>query len=272
MTKKSFLYAFGFLAIFSSCQKSENLTGPTDTSVGYVSFTNVNANNKLTNVLVDGIKVSNIVTTFTNGATTTAVLQNSTIGGTYFGIVPGSHTLTVKDSNTTTAINYLTAPITVNAGQSYSFFLYDTLNAGNLKGVLLTTDRSPATDPLNAKVRFLNLAPRSPAFDLWVIRMQGSSPKDSVQLFSNVPYLGNVANPDITALSTFKQIIGSQAAGAISAGSAATNHIVRLKLAGTNTIVISTAAANIVPGRNYTYYTRGIYGTASFALSSMLSN
>lgn len=84
--------------------------------------------------------------------------------------------------------------------------------------------------------------------------------------------LSSVANPDATALSAYVDVASNQAAGAAGAGSLVTDYIIRLKLAGTNTIVTSTAATTIVNGRTYTYFARGIYGTASFGLTSLFTN
>jgi len=268
MTKKYFFIASALVALLSSCEPDETPNYMSDTGLAYVSYTNVNASGKQTNVFVDGVKVNNVLTTTSN----TGIATNATITGTYIGVAEGSHTLLVKDSNLVTSINYFTGPLNVENGKSYSFFLYDTLTAGNLKGILLTTDRNPDPNPMNAGIRFLNLSPRAPLFDFWAVRMQGTTARDSVLIASSAPYLGNVASPDINSLSAFKSVLASQATGAIAPGSVATTYIFKVRLAGTNTQVLASPVTTIAPGRKYTYYTRGLYGTSSFALTGVLSN
>jgi hypothetical protein len=249
MLKKLLIYSGAGLVILSGCKKNDPLTGPQDKSVAYVSFTNVNPNTKQVNVFVDNGLVSKA----------SFIAPYATILGGYAGVTPGTRTVAIRDTTSPAFLEYFTGNITVTGGQYYSFYLYDIVTASKLKGILLNTDRTPDANPANAKLRFLNLSPGAPALDFVLVRRETAVAKDSVVLVPGAPYIGSVATPDIAALSAYKSVVGSTVAGFISTTSPASDYILRVKLAGTNTIVASTAATSIVPSRNYTFFARGIY-------------
>lgn len=264
MFKNSLIYLSLTVIIFSACKKDEPASG-TDTTLAFVSFTNANFSTNLSitrpvNLFIDGVKKNNVG----------FIGTNSTISGTYVGVAPGTRTVVLRDTLSTSNIDYLTLPINVAGGRSYSFYLYDTVKLGQLKGILLTTDRTPDPDNANSKIRFLNLAPGSPALDFVAVRREAAVAKDSVVLFTNMPYLGDVASPDIPTLSTFKVLAASTLAGALTPTSPASDYIFRVKLAGTNTAVSSTGAITVVNSRNYTYFARGKYPAVT--ISFMLNN
>ena len=258
MTKNKIIYILGVAVLMSSCKKDKAPSTTPDTNLGYVSFTNANASSKTLNVVVDGTQINS-----------TALAVNSTFTGVYAGFSDGPHALVTKDAGVTPAVDVFSGNISVSMGKSYSFFQYGVLTGGVFKGVLLNTDRTPDANADNSKVRFLNLSNGAPALDFVMVRQEGTTPKDSVILFSGVPSLATVTTPDIAALSVQKAVAGNKAANAIP-GVAVSSYIIRLKLASTNTIVSSTAATTIVPGRNYTFYARGNY--PSSVLSSLLDN
>ena len=257
--KKYLTYALCSILVLGACKKAENKTGPLDTSLAYVSITNANASGKTVNI-------------FSNNDTLTlasSIATNGTVLGLYTGVTPGTNLFEARDmavANTT----YFQGDITVAAGMSYSFFLYDTLKVGRVQGILLNNDRNADANPANAKIRFLNLSPKSPALDFWMIRRVGTVPKDSVRVLANVPYLGSVAAPDVTALSSYVSVFANEAAGAAGTGVAVSDYILRLKRASTNTIVYSSAATTIVPGRNYTLFARGLF--PAVGITSVLNN
>lgn len=260
MYKRLSIYLSAAVLVFSACKKSEPLSGTEANPPAFVSFTNVNGTpapagnstspTKAINVFVDGVKITNVTFISNNSIP----INSSTLLGTYAGLQPGTRSLVFRDTLSTSNIDYLTTSITVAAGNSYSFYLYDTLQAGRLKGILLSTNRTPDSA---AKVRFLNLSPGSPALDFVLVRREAAVAKDSIVLYTGVPYLGNVPTPDTAALSAYRIVPSNVLAGAVAAGSPSSDYILRVKLTGTNTIVASTAASNLVNRRIYTFIARG---------------
>lgn len=242
----------------NSCKKADGPVTTSDTNLGYLSFTNVNSSSKTLNILVDQKLVN-----------ATAVAVNGTVNGVYAGFAPGTRALLTRDGAATTPIDYYTGNVVVEAGKSYSFFQYGVLTGGALKGIVLNTDRKPDANPDNARIRFLNISNGAPALDLLLVRSEGSVVKDSLLLYSAVPSLATVATPDVTALSAHKPVPANKAANS-TPGVAVSSYVLKLKLAGTNTLVFASAATTIVPGRNYTFYARGTY--PSTALSSLPDN
>ncbi|CAN5831708.1 hypothetical protein BH11BAC4_BH11BAC4_05290 [soil metagenome] len=259
MIKQYLIYTLAGFTLLAGCKKSEGLKGPADKSVAYVSFTNANASAKTVNVFSDNVQLNNAA----------AVAPNGTVTGTYVGIYPGTHLLEVKDISAA-ATFYHSNNIAVKAGNAYSYFVYDTLNAGRFRGLLLNSDRSINPASTTSKVRFLNLSPKAPALDVWFVRRVGAIAKDSLKIFAAVPSLTSVATPDATVLSAYTDVASSQAAGAGGPGSLVTDYIIRLKLANTTTIVSSTAATTLVNGRAYTFFARGIF--PSTAITSLFNN
>lgn len=259
MIKKTFLYALGCLFIMSSCKKDEALKTTPDTNLGYISFTNANTSAKSLNVFVDQKQVN-----------ATAVAVNGTLNGVYAGFAAGSRALLTRDISTIIpAIDYYASTVNIAAGRTYSFFQYGVLTGGAFKGILLNTDRTADANTDNAKIRFLNLSTGAPALDLLLVRSEGVTVKDSVLLFTVVPSLATVASPDVNALSAHRSIAGNKAAN-VALGISVSSYVLKLKLAGTNTLVSASAATTIVPSRNYTFYARGTYPAA--ALSALLDN
>lgn len=255
MNMKSIIFGLGAAAfLISGCKKLDGPTTTPDTDLGYVSFTNVNNSSKVINVFVDDKKVNSA-----------AIGVNSTMLGTYAGFAAGTHTLQTKDtSSVLPPIVYYTGDITIEDGKAYSFFQYGPLTGGALKGVLLNTDNVPDLNG-NAKVRFLNISNNAPAFDIVMVRREGTVEKDSVMLYSALAALSS-GTPNVAALSPHKLLAGNKAANS-TPGVAVSSYNIKVKLAGTNTLVTSATGVTIVPGRNYTFYTRGAYpsvGLSSF--------
>ncbi len=257
--KKGLSIILGATVILAGCTKKEGLTGPADTSMAYMSFTNANANGKTVDFFVDNTKLNQAA----------SIAPNGTVTGTYVGVYPGERLLEVKESSTT-ATYYHNSNITTLGGKSYSYIIYDTIKQGRFKGILLTSERKIDPGNGNCKVRFLNLSPKAPMVDLWFVRRVGAVAKDSIKLYSAVQSLSSVASPDATALSAYIDLAANQAAGAAGAGVPVSDYIIRAKLTGTNTILTSTAATTLVNGRTYTFFLRGIF--PGVGLTSFLNN
>ncbi|MBX2932980.1 MAG: DUF4397 domain-containing protein [Ferruginibacter sp.] len=259
MFKNIITIASASMLLLSSCTKNESSLGSTDTEAA-VSLTNVNGSSKTVNFFINGEKKTLAGT----------VSANNTILGTYVGLGSSTaNTISLSDATVTTT-EYFSGSFTTEPGKAYSFFAYDTLIAGKLKGLLLSTDRSvPTGNITTANVRFLNFSAKSPALELWMIRRVGGVAKDSVNI-GNQPYMGSVAVPNVATLSAYTSIKASEVAGSAGVGVAASDYLIRLKIAGTSTIVSTSAATNIIPGRNYTIFARGTY--PSSAVTLLLNN
>lgn len=254
MLKKIFFYSLAAVAIGTGCTKDEQLKG-SENVIAYASLTNVNASAKSVDFFIDGVKKT------ANGA----LAPNSTVLGTYVGFNADQHGITIKDA--TNAAEYVSTTFTGIAGTAYSYFVYDTLVGGKLKTLMVKANRSlPKDNVTTSNVRFLNFSPKSPALDCWFVRLVGAVRTDSVKVGAAMPYIGSVAAPDVEALSAYTNIKASQLAGAIATGSAATTYSIKLTLANTNTIVGTVAATSLVPGRNYTFYARGVYPASAFSV------
>ncbi len=263
MLKKIFVYSLIIAATAASCKKPDPLTG-FEKTVGSVSLTNVNSSGKIMDFYIDGIKMTQ------NGA----LAAGGTILGSYVGINADQHGITIKDATTPT-IEYIAGTFTGVVGNAYSYFVYDTLTAGKMKGILLPASRKPAIgETTNANIRFLNFSPKAPELDCWVVRLVGTVRTDSVKIAATRSYIGNIASPDVDALGAYTTIRANQLAGANGTGSPATTYSIKVTLANTNTIVTS-ASASFVPARNYTLYLRGVFNypaTATYGLGLMTDN
>jgi len=249
----------GSLLVLAACKKDDSPNSTPDTNLAYVSFTNVNSSSKTLTVFVDQKQVN-----------PTAIAVNSTLLGVYAGVEEGSRALVIRDAvPATPPVDYYTGTINVEKGKSYSFFQYGVLTGGALKGILLNTDRT-SDNTGAAKVRFLNISNGAPALDFVMVRREGTTEKDSVVIGSAAASLASIATPDIAALSAYKVVAANRAANA-TPGVAVSSYNLKLKLAGTNTLVgTSITGATILPGKNYTYYARGNY--PAVALTAVADN
>ncbi len=255
MVKNIITISAAALLFLSSCVKDETKVSST-AAESSVSLTNANGSSKTVNFFIDGAQKTLV----------SAVGANGTVLGTYVGLGNGgSHTISVKDATVTTT-EYFNASVAVDPAKAYTFIVYDTLISGKFKGLLLSSDRTIAVNnTATAQVRYLNLSPKSPSMDLWMVRRVGAVNTDSINIGA-MPYLGSVATPNTTTLSTFTTVRASEVAGSAGVGVGASDYIIRLKLTGTSTIISSTAVTNIIPSRNYTIFARGIYPASAVTL------
>jgi Domain of unknown function (DUF4397) len=194
-------------------------------------------------------------------------------GSGYVGMLLGSRNISFENRTPVPKAVYAQANSDVEGGKAYSYFLYDTLINGVAKILRLTDVLVPPTEP-NTLVRFLNLAPNSPAYDVTLVRgTQYDSSSTSTQkldfvgtdsiTIANQAYVGST--PNVDALSPFKNTVTGSTGISIAKASTVANvpsfnrnnrTMIRLKLAGTQTVVFQTATT-LLPGRIYTIFARG---------------
>lgn len=253
MLKKSFIYIAGVVLFATACEKPEPLKGE-ESKIAAVSL--INASSKNLNFLVNG-ELKNV-----NGG---LAANGGIVLGTYIGIDPSAAS-TVIAKDFTTSAEYVVTSVAGEANSAHSLYVYDTVKDGKLKSIYLTADRSiESANVSTSKIRFLNLSPKSPDLDCWLVRIVGAVRTDSIKLASSVPYLGNVASPNAATLSTYTSVRPSQLAGANGTGSLVTSYALKVTLGGTNTVV-TTATTNIVQNRNYTLYVRSLYPGTGLSL------
>lgn len=262
-------FAACLIAAIASCKPDETEVTQ-ETSIANVSLTNASSNNsRVVNFFANGILVSSV----------TGVTNGGTVLGTYVGVAPGTGTLSARDTATSIGNpEYFSQAYNFEGGKSYAFFLYDTINATTtrMRGLLLTTDRITENNVTTADVRFLNLSPLSPAVDAWFVRQTSNGatptpalvPKDSVLVSAGAPFVGGL--PSIPAtLANFTPITASQSANTGS-GNLATNYLVRVRLAGSSTLVGTSAGLTLLPGKNYTVIMRNKFPAVS--ITSVVQN
>gem|GEM_PF-3150744 len=201
--------------------------------------------------------------------------SNTTFSSGYVGIYPIAHNISFENRTTTPKKVFAALRDGFAGNEFYSYFLYDTLEQGQVKVLRLIDDLT--TPPAgNANVRFLNLAPRSPALDITFVR--GSSfvdttsssagvavfiASDSVTI-SNKPYVG--PSPDANSLAKFISIPGSSGNAATTKAKGITalpaefknnRYIIKLKAAGTQTVLAQSAQTTLNAGSIYTVFARG---------------
>lgn len=157
----------------------------------------------------------------------------------YMPILEGSRNIKLsRDSGRT---NVIDANLTFEKNRAYTILAYDTLAtpASKLRVVRLNDNLGvPATG--NAHVRFVHAAPNAPAIDITFLRTAPSV--DSVTIL-NKTYLG--ATPNVDAVSAFTPVPGG-------------TYTIKIKLAGTQTVVISASlGTGLTAGRIVTYYAIG---------------
>jgi len=106
----------------------------------------------------------------------------------FINISPGYEEFSFSsfDNNNTVAIlnnNF-------ESGASYSLFLTDSAIHGKVTSVLLKDSLLPL-DSIKSQIRFLNLSPDAPAFDIWAFPNAGYT---GYKLFSGCAYLANDYN------------------------------------------------------------------------------
>jgi hypothetical protein len=147
----------------------------------------------------------------------------------YLAATIGQRTIQTRPNNNA-RVNYVNLTNQqVDFNKATTLVVYDTLTSTSttLRSVRLTDDLSlPATGQV--KVRFLHLANNAPAVDITLLRTSATTP-DSVTL-TNRTFIG--ATPNAAALSAFSGIPRG-------------TYTIRVKLAGTQTVVLTPVAVNL---------------------------
>jgi hypothetical protein len=163
------------------------------------------------------------------------ILYNTSSG--YLPVLAGSKAVDIRRGITSTSSNYVsTFNYTFERGKAVSFFVYDTTTSatGQAKVLRLKDDLTlPAANM--SHIRFLHLAPRGQAVDLTLVRTS-VTPNDSVTM-SNRSYIG--ASPSEENLAPFM---------AVPRGT----YTIKVKAAGTQTVLLSSANFALTTGLNIT--------------------
>lgn len=272
------LMLVSLLLISAASCKPDETEVTQDASVANLSMVNATSNNtRVVNFFLGGNSITPLsgVPNTPNTLLGYTILTGTTNIGFYAGVTPGAANISARDTSLAIGTpEYYAQSFNFEPGKSYAFFLYDTLNASNrFRGFFLPTDRTLEPQAATAEVRFLNLSPLSPALDAWFIRQTSNGatptpaliPKDSVLVSAGQSFVGSL--PTIPAtLGNFTSVTANQAANS-GAGNLATNYLVRVRLAGSPTVVGTSAAFTFVPGKNYTVYVRNKYPTIAFGAS-----
>jgi Domain of unknown function (DUF4397) len=145
----------------------------------------------------------------------------------YFAVTPGTYTLQVAPTGTSTFV--INTSVSLAPGLTYSVFAIDSLSS--IQAVTVQDDfTTPATD--SVRVRFLHFSPNAPAVD---IAVSGGS-----VLFANRTFNDQAANASLANFTTI----------------AAGTYNLEVRAAGTSTVVLP-AAVTLEGGKVYTLYAKG---------------
>src|SRR6218665_315320 len=176
------------LAVFVSCKENDNeITG-----TAKVTFTNAALNSAAADIYVDEVKITpaSIAYGNTTGTPGNPYLEMNA-GIRAVKIIPASGANPVVEGN-----------LVISAGNNYSIFTYDTLDAYSHLKALIVSDNLTAPVTGKAKVRFFQLSPDAGYVDA-VIYHTG----DTTAFLGNA-YIGNTAGSE--ALSTYFSIDAGQ--------------------------------------------------------------
>lgn len=216
-------------------------------------------------------------------------INNTTVayGGSsgYIGLIPGTRNIALENRTTTPKAVYGQFADNIEEGKAYSYVLYDTVDSKGLVKSLRLNDVLTLPSGSNAAIRFLNLAPNGGNMDVTLVRgtqydtSSTSTQKlafaaiDSVTI-TNQGYVGSTV-PDAATLSPFKYTVAGVTGNAIAKGTTLAalpafnqnnRYLIRLKTAGTQTLLQSTAVT-LAPGRIYTVFSRGTARGQALAVS-----
>jgi hypothetical protein len=245
-TKKILLVALVSLALLPACEKA--FEQPADwSSVAVIQASPVAAASPTDTleVFMDNQRYNS-----------TGIVYNT--NSTYLPVLSGSKTIDIRRGPSTSASNYVNSfSYNFEKGKSYSFFVYDTASTSSSQAKVLRLKDDLSLPAANmAHVRFVHLAPNTPAVDLTLLRTS-ATPNDSVTI-SGKSYVG--ASPNEDGLSPFT---------AIPRGT----YTAKIKTAGTQTVLTSatvtiTTGANINEGRIVTIYITGTAKGRPLAIGS----
>ena len=160
----------------------------------------------------------------------------------YTAVNAGTTNIKVSPAGTTTYV--IDANVNLAANTNYSVFAVDSVN--KIKAAVVTDNlATPASG--KAHVRFFHFSPNAPAVDIAVT--------GGPVLFANRTFNDQAAN---TALANFTPVD-------------ATTYNLEVRLAGTNTVVLSIPNVALATGKIYTVFAKGfVTGTAAQALGAQV--
>ncbi|MFI5153742.1 MAG: DUF4397 domain-containing protein [Chitinophagales bacterium] len=220
-----------FLIIFGCLGCAKNIDSVANKA--FIMVANVAPNTQSMNVYFNG-----------ENLTPTAALDFGSFSGSqgspYLTAISGTHNITLGPDITT---HYINGNVNLEQNAFYSLFIYDTLQAGNLKSLILFDHLNPL-DTIYSAVRFMNFCPDTVIFSLLL-----TNAVDTIPL-ANAPYVGS--SPDPNNYSPFRLIPYGIYNLAISVDS----------------VVIFNDSLNFSSGKNYSLYSRGfINGSGSDTLA-----
>jgi hypothetical protein len=229
-------------ALLASCSYEKNtipdISAPLTTASALVRFFNFAVNAPQVNFYAGTQKVTAAIETSPGVESTSGVAYGSAGGGGFYSaIAPGAYTLTGNISATTDKdLAISSAPATLDAGKTYSFYMSGFYNTTTKKadGFVVLDDFTPAIDWSGAYVRFVNTISNSSPMILYA-KDTTVTPNTEVALGAAIAYQGAGAFTKIPVgvynLST--------------------------RLAGSSTNVIARSAVGFGPGKVYTITARG---------------
>jgi hypothetical protein len=223
--KGTALMGIALLTIFLAGCLDDDSTQTTPVPVGYVSIYNASPDAPPLDVQVDGRPLNTIPFGYSDHSR-------------YLNFYTGDRNLKFSSSNAASAL--VDTTFNVADGKAYSVFIINTLSSG-LESLIIT-DSSTSLESEKAMVRFVNLSPDAPAFDVV------TSADSSDLLFENTAFKGATA---------FQQLDAGR-------------YTFDLKQAGTETTSVSANHISILPGRYYTIIARG-FVTPPVGNSNVLS-
>ncbi|MBX9734581.1 MAG: DUF4397 domain-containing protein [Chitinophagaceae bacterium] len=247
---KKIVYSFvAVIAVGLGACNKDAITLNTDASAS-VAVLYASPGSPTADIVVDGL-VSNGSRRLSYG-TLSSLGGGGGNGGIYIPLLNGSRSIKISPDSGKT--NLVDASYQFDANKSYTVVVYDTLastGAQTLRSVQLTDDLTPPTGT-NTHVRFLHLAPNAPAIDVTLVR---GANLDSVTI-TNRTYFG--ASPNATALSAFQPVTGGTA------------YTLRVKLAGTQTLVSSVnLGTTLTSGRIITLVAAGSAKSQPLAFAAL---
>lgn len=258
--KNIFTIAFAVI-LLSSCGDENNferytVAPPADNA--NVKFIHVGTGLAPINWFIDGEKV-------TSGAKVTSglplgVIYGGLLNGLYRGVYPttanyasiksGTKSMKIETAATTTVpvSTVLNAPITLEPRKYYTTFV-----TGNIPNysVFTVNDDLSLINPNKANIRFFNMVSNAPAagYDFSITELNAGA-----NLFTSVPYLGGSAS--------FTPID-------VVADNVSATYSLKVKIAGTSTVVASVSYTTFRRGKIHTLF---IYGLATAPVLSMVTN
>ncbi len=219
-------------AVLAGCGKTIDYAQP---EYSAAAFVNASPSTPIFNVIVDGVSQT---------ATSLVYRSNSA----YLNLTPGTRSIVLRSNNPALPVDYVALGAeNFETNKAATIIAYDTLQTptSKLKFVRLTDDLTTIVDGV-LRVRFINVAVNSVPMDVTLLRTT-VTPNDSVTI-TNQPYIGSSpAAATVSAISQYRQIPGG-------------NYTIKLKAAGTQTVLTSANIATTVGGiykGNFTLYATG---------------